>query len=449
MENKQNNDTDDFFDPNSGISLEEQQDILDEINKMSAGKRLVEEESLIAKKKGIFFPLAVNAAAIIVLALGFFILSALHRQGDEEIRQGSAALGLTERILIQEIRQETSRLLGEKDTEINMVLTRLNAADEEYRLLQVSVETMTEEQRERAFYLQNSLEEYRTSLMGLQNERDRIIEDSLLQEAAFRNRESQANLAMEELRLLGDEAERLRNAEAQIRGFYLNINDHINGGRIDEALAVMQSMEDFLNAPNLQGIRNFETVMQSHFIALSVLNNLLNAGPPGIETLPLQPLVVEVDSGIIRDLETRISSLEQIRDSQEAVIAAISGQGSDQEMLIAEYLSENNSLREANINQQETLNRRDTEIVNLREQVFQYEQESTDLNRTITSLNTQLDTANNRIRESEAALSAEINARNALEVEQEELLAGYSDLEARHADLQQRLDSALRLFQGE
>ena len=457
METNENKDTEEFFDPNSGISLEEQQDILDEINKMAAGKRLIGSEALSAKKKGIFFPLAVNVLAIIILGLGFFILSTLHNQDAEGIRLGSAALGLTERILIQEIRQETSRLLGEKDSEINTVVSRLNAADEEYRLLQLSVETMTEEQRQRAFYLQNSLEEYRISLAGLQNERARIIEDSLIQEAALRSRESQAermelslSLAMDELRNLSDEQDRLRRAEDQIRSFYLNINEHIDNNRINEAKNALQSMEDFLNAPSLRNIRNIETILQSHFTAIGILNNLLDASTGTfIEALPQQTLVVEVESAINRDLELRINSLEGIIVQQEAAIAAISGQGSDQERLIAEYLGENNSLREANINQQETLNRRDAEIVNLRAQVFQQEQESGNLNRTISSLNIQLESANSRISQNEASLALQVSAFNALEEEQAVLLESYRELETRHADLQQRLDSALRLFQGE
>ena len=138
------------FDSASGISLEEQREILDGINAMTGGSRLVSDAPMTAaKKSGLAFPLLVNAAAIVILAAGFFLFSHFHVQEEQGIREGSAAFGLTERALIQAIRMEANRQLSAKENEINNILSMLAFADAEYRHLQTSVEMLTEEQQQR------------------------------------------------------------------------------------------------------------------------------------------------------------------------------------------------------------------------------------------------------------------------------------------------------------
>ena len=90
------------FDTSSGISLEEQQEIMEGINAMAAGNRLAPEETAVsaAKKKGFLFPLFVNIGAIVLLGLGFALLYFVHGYEEQDIRESSSALGLTERKLI-------------------------------------------------------------------------------------------------------------------------------------------------------------------------------------------------------------------------------------------------------------------------------------------------------------------------------------------------------------
>ena len=432
------------LDPSLGISLDEQKEILESINSISAMNSLSHGDTEIKpKKKAFLFPLIVNIGALIILASGFFFLSILHNQDDEGIREASSALGLSERRLIQEIRQETNRLLTEKESEINDVLNRLSEADSEYRTLLASVEIMSEAQRERAAYLYLSLEEYRESLLGLQNDRTRIIEESRLQEAGLRSRDAHdaqdlesLSLAMEELRLLGDEQDRARRAESQMLSFYGIVNNQIAQNNVEEAFLTLAAMREFLNAPSFRGLRIMETSIQSHFAAISALENMLvsgegiahNAGLPAESEEAITELSIAELLSQNEELERRLGMLEDLRIQQEENINAILARGTDTDSMLAEIMIENNELREANINQQETLNRRDSEIVALRSQILQQNEDTSVLNRIIN--------------DGEAALSAQIRENNAL-------MASIDELQIRHDNLQERLDAVLLFLQGE
>ncbi|MDR0512127.1 MAG: hypothetical protein LBG93_03370, partial [Treponema sp.] len=180
------------FDSSSGISLEEQQEILDGINAMTAKNTLATQmPEAKAKKKGILFPVLVNAAAVLILASGFLVLSRFHFHEEQNIRQASATLGITERALIQEIRQETSRLVREKESEINNVLLLLSAAIDEQMFLQDSFGVLTTAQQQRVSDLVRIQEQYRYILLGLQDERVRLIEDSHAREIFIRSQAEQ------------------------------------------------------------------------------------------------------------------------------------------------------------------------------------------------------------------------------------------------------------------
>ncbi len=111
------------LDASSGISLEEQQEILAGINAMSASNRLSPEITVMeAKKKGFLFPLFVNIGAFVLLVSAFFLLAYFNFNDEQEMRESSSTLGLTELMLIQQIRQDTERQIREKENQINEVL---------------------------------------------------------------------------------------------------------------------------------------------------------------------------------------------------------------------------------------------------------------------------------------------------------------------------------------
>ena len=320
------------FDTSSGISLEEQQEILEVINTITGGSRLVSEASDVkAKKKGFLFPLFVNIAAVVILAAGFYFLSRIHVQDEQKIRSNSADLGLTERKLIQEIR-------------------------------------------------------------------------------------AGANPALDELMQLSNERERAARIESLVAGFFMRVNNQIGEGRLNEAHATLLETREFLNAPAFAGIRSLEAGRQSHLTAISALERIVSDARRIKEEAAGSSSVL---GEALLEMNSRYAALEEQS-------AALSAQGSDrdssikiqearikeQDARITEQELRLRQLESANINQQETLNRRDTELIGLR---------------------------NERI-EKELQISA-------LNVSLAEQIAQKEELQRQHNDLQARLDAAMRLFQ--
>jgi len=377
------------FDTASGISLEEQREILEGINAMSGGSRLGGGDAVTeAKKKDYLFPLFINVGALLVLGLGLLLFSFFHGRNEQSVRESSAALGYTERKLIQELRRETSQLISEKESRINDILRKLSAADAEYRELQVSVESLSEAQKERAAYLLSLQEEYRDTLSELQNEMAGILEESRLREAMLRSQseemarelsQGRANLsaAMEELMKLSAVQDLVSRIEDQMSGYYAAEKNMIASGRIDEASAILETMREFLDAASFQGIRSLETRKLTHLTIIDALERALAgmssaplsaplpAPPPAIEVPPQAAVDTSAQDKTIAELKARNTSLEQkaVNLDQKAAsleqkaanleqktvsleqraanleqsIAAMSAQVSDRERVIAEY----------------------------------------------------------------------------------------------------------------
>jgi chromosome segregation ATPase len=133
------------FDGDSGISEEEQRDILAGINRVAEKNRRSlsgEKPPLRARKRGSLFPALVNVAALLVLGGGFFFLSAFHGKEEVRFRESPAAYNPAERALIEEIRRETNSRLEDKEREISLIASKLTGVDSELQNLQSSVETM-------------------------------------------------------------------------------------------------------------------------------------------------------------------------------------------------------------------------------------------------------------------------------------------------------------------
>ncbi|MDR1277140.1 MAG: hypothetical protein LBK02_00145 [Treponema sp.] len=133
------------FDAGSGISEAEQREILAGINGITEKNRQAlsgGRPALRARKKGGLFPALVNAAAVLVLGGGFFLLSGLHGKEDVRFRESPAAYNPAERALIDEIRRETASQLEAKEGEISLITSKLTGVDSELQDLQSSVESM-------------------------------------------------------------------------------------------------------------------------------------------------------------------------------------------------------------------------------------------------------------------------------------------------------------------
>ena len=422
------------FDTASGISLEEQQEILAGINAMAEGSirgnRLAPAADLSkVKKRDSLFPFFVNLGAVVLLVLGFVLLSLFHGRDETSIRESSATLGVTERRLIQEIRQETNRQINEKDKEINDVLSRLSAADSEYRGLQSSVESLTAEQKERAAYLLKVQDEYQNTLTGLQEEKTKIIADSQQKETLLRTqaeekvkelsgrieqgqadlRQSQANLgaAVEELKSLNTEHERAAMVETQMNAYYAVENDYISAGLLDKAASTLQTMKTFLSAPSILNTRSLDTRRQTHLAAIAAIEEAVAEAQRMKETASANATREGRDenggqnealSQALAALQAQYAGLEQKAADQEKTIAAFNSRGSEQDSLISgfqttisELRAENEKLNAANVNQQQTLNRRDSELQSLREEKTANETVLEQLRKENSSLKTEKD----------------------------------------------------------
>ena len=394
------------FDTASGISIEEQQEILAGINAMSVGSRFAPEMAVTeAKKKGFLFPLFVNIGALVLLVSAFFLLAYLNLNDEQEMRESSSTLGLTELMLIQQIRQDTDRQIREKENQINEVLLKLQAVDAEYRSLQMSVEGMTAAQKQRAASLLILQDEYRRTLLGLNEEKAGILEDSRQREAdlraqaeerakAFSSRvetdSSELDVAMEELKKLGTEQERVNRAEREMSGFYALLNSQIESGRLAEARDTIKSMKEFLNAPSLMGVRVFEARKQNYLAVIEALEKVTASYEGG-------------DVIQIKALEETIAELEAQNTALERSLSAFTAAGVDQNKIIAEYSSALSRLESSNAEQKDTLNKKDSEIQLLRAEISQREQRVSDLSNSIATLQAQYDDLQHRM---EAAIKA-------------------------------------------
>ncbi|MDR2258858.1 MAG: hypothetical protein LBE14_06890 [Treponema sp.] len=169
------------FDTASGISEEEQREILAGINSIAEKNRRslsADKAAFSAGKKGRVFPVLVNVAAVFILGGGFFLLSLFHGKEEVRVREGAAVYNPAERALIEEIRRETSSRLEAKENEISLMASKLTGVDAELQELQASVETMMGEKEAE---LRKEMNE------AFDAERQRLV-DQNLSEAAIAER---------------------------------------------------------------------------------------------------------------------------------------------------------------------------------------------------------------------------------------------------------------------
>ncbi|MDR1566002.1 MAG: hypothetical protein LBS48_01805 [Treponema sp.] len=444
-----------MFDAASGFSVEEQQEILDEINALAQKPRIAAQGETLkaaAKKRGLLFPVLVNIAALLLLASGFFLLRFFHSREDADIREGSIVLGLTERKLIQEIRQETSRLIGEKEREINDYLAKLAGADAEYRELEASVESLTEEQKQRAEYLLRVQDEYRGAITGLQEERAAILEaarsretelraqaEAKVRELSSRIEQSASELtaAQEELGRLSSEQERAAKAEGQLGAWYQQVNESIRAGELDHAAALLKPMREFLNTPSLQGIRSLESRKQAHLAAIDSLELITAEALRAREAANSSPAAASNDGASSDDavstassddavsaaaalsalteeaeaLQKQVGTLEDTIRRQEAAIAALSDQDSETGKLIAGYEEKIRGLEAQVSTQQQTMSQRDASITGLEAQLDGQKEQIVEQDRRIVALQGQAETLSRTISNNETVIG-ELRTQN-------------------------------------
>jgi len=402
------NNEDIVFDANSGISAEEQEEILCEINRIAETNRLSlstdtasQKGGIKAKKSGALFPLAVNIAALVLLCAGFVLLVSIYRKTDVSVRTGNAVYNLTERALIEDIRRDTAQKIAVKDTEISAISSRLEEVDAQLAQLQSSAHELTEEQlavQERLIGLQTS---YREELSVLQEERSRILEDSRLKEARLRSqleertRELAAvkQVTSDELDRLTNEQQIIASIDAQIAGGLATVSDLVNDGQYDKAAQVVESLRNFSNDNLLSSVRSYQTRKEIYNRTINSMDAVINemrkfrsANAEGIElfeknakleeTLAEMQKTVDAFSSGSSNQTRRLKELEDSVTALRASVSSLETGSSEKDRTISSLETEKSQLtrsvadlQAANTALQTTVTVRDQEITRLRNQL--------------------------------------------------------------------------------
>jgi chromosome segregation ATPase len=371
------------FDRQSGISEEEQKEILAKINDITESRRrsLAAEAGTLegkgkkirfqSKKSGNIFPVFVNAAAIMALAVGLLILSSFQGKTDVQVRTGEKIYNSAERALIEEIRRETSSRLEAKEGEISTITSQMEEIDSELRGLYSSNEELTDEQRATETRLKSLHNEYYASLAKLQDERSNILEEARIREVGLQlqleSRTQELALTEEQnnaaLQLLRDELDRQNHAatvEAQISALFANLYSQIRENRLDEASGTIQSMRNFLNTPAFQSLRSIQARKELYTQSVNAFEAMLDearrnrAAMAGDERPP--------DERALRELQERNAELERN-------IEAITSQGSGTTRRITELQKNVTDLQNTNRNLETDSRNKDNRISTLQSEL--------------------------------------------------------------------------------
>jgi len=404
-----------FFDADSGISEEEQREILAKINSIAESQRRALSDGAVgaegetgkknrfkAKKSGRLFPIVVNAVAVTALAGGLFALSFFHGKTDAQVREGARVYNSAERALIDEIRKETSSRLEEKESEISQIASKLEEIDAELRGLHSSNMDLNAEQiaaQNRLLALQN---QYRAEMEGLQNERSRILEEARAREASLqaqlesRTRELAAvaeqsaaaiGLAQSEIERLSREQAQAATVEAQMGAFFANLNTEVYEGRFDEAAETVQAMQRFLNTPAFQGLRSIQARKELYAEAIHSFETMIDE-VRRFQAAGLRPPDRNVER-TLAELQEQNTRLERDLAEKDRTIAAFSSQGSGLAQRIAEMEGSISTLRTANSALEESSSEKDSRIASLETNLALQAQNAETARQTVATLQAQ------------------------------------------------------------
>jgi len=410
-----------IFDEKSGISLEEQQEILTHINGITEKNRnLLSQNSnqnqnkkikIKAKKSGAFFPLSVNIAAVIILLAGAVFLVLFNGNIDIQTRTGNAVYNLTERALIEEIRKDTAEKIAAKDMEITTIASRLEEVDNRLFILQSGSQDMTLEQLDTQDNLLALQKIYRDELFMLQEERAQILENSRQREALLRaqleerSREFAAieqrntddlDSARSELNRLAAEQETIAAIDAQFSGSFTVINELIQNKQYSQAALALENLKQFNNNNTLSSARSFETRRESYnqtinsmeMLIAEMQNSGININDSLIRyTAVLEETIADMQSTIDTFNSGNISQARQLGEL-EGSVSSLLGAVSSLETDITDKDAFITFLETAVLALEVNIEERNRTISNLNTAVSTLEANVTDRNRTITNLNT-------------------------------------------------------------
>jgi len=456
------NDIDIKIDENSGISAEEQQEILTQINGITEKnkKQLSEnvpakKEKIIAKKKGFIFPMTVNIAAAVFLCLGGFLLISFNGKTDEQARTGSVVLNLTERALIEEIRKDTAEQIAAKEHEIEAIASRMEEIDRELLLLYSSNIDLTAEQiasRERLLALQNN---FKNELSVLNNERSHILEASRVKEARLRAQleEQTSELVSAQQKVSDDleaasaalakmtaEQEKIAAIDAHFVGSINSIGGLVQNARYDQAAQAAANLRDFLNLNTVTQSASFRVKKEYYNQSLHLMELLISDARRNS---------AEGRSEELTELTAKNKALEETIDNLQRTVDAGSRGNSGQAQRIREMETTISSLREtertlrsANTNFERTASEKDRTISSLQNDKTTLQNDKTILQNDKTTLqneNASLTSTNSELRANVTSLTSNVSdLQSRVTSQQQEIL-----------NLNNQIAAIRQLLQGE
>ncbi len=316
------------------IPEEDRRELLLEIDKVVAKSRIrITPELFVikAKKRGLMLPIAVNLAALSVLAAGLFGLYTIFRQEEQGLMDKRFVTASMEGMLIDEIRRESEAKVAEKEQEIDAIERRLQEIADQRNALQASMESriaIREEELRRE--LEEELETLRQKLIAegaseaviaeelrkLEEERTAFYEQvlaSFRSEAEAQRLEAEVNLrrmereAADNLRQMNEEREALRiemeemlagsqegleaaqneiallteqrNREegisSQVLGLYLSLRESIRSGSLDQADRTLSQLKALLNHQEYMAVPSFRERRSAELFIVESLEKLL------------------------------------------------------------------------------------------------------------------------------------------------------------------------------
>ena len=445
------------FDTQSGISIEEQQEILSRINGIAEKnkQRLSQKESAVrekgkpavktAKKKSVF-PVAVNIAAAVVLIAGSFLLISFNERAEVQARKRNAVSNITEKALIDEIRRETAEKISAKEREIFSISSRLEEVDAQLLLLQSGNQELTAEQltsRETLLLLQSS---YRSELALLNEQRSQILEDSRSREERFRvviderTKELTSGYSIEleqavsELERLTNEQERIASIDAQVSGGLSTINELIKNGHISQASSAIAGLRNFYYNSTAASPASYQLTRAVYTQSFDLMEAIIG------EISVQENSGAGADNGNAannaadRELALENARLEETIANMQRTIDSFSSGGTTQQRRITELNNTVSNLRSQNASLTQDAAAKDRNIQTLRSE----NENLVTANAGLTSANAGLTSANAGLTSTNASLSSQLS----------EVRAANTAQEQRINDLQNQLSAIRELLRN-
>ncbi|HYW85760.1 MAG TPA: hypothetical protein VFB30_21085, partial [Spirochaetia bacterium] len=260
------------FDSESGISKEDQKDVIQEIEDVVTKNRIVttDEDFIVkANKRGVLFPVLVVVCAVAALGIGGAAFYFLFQRGESQIVRGAVGTITAEGQLIQAVRREANGKILEKNQEINTIQGRLADIDKQRQDLQANMDTKVS-QKEQELRAQMTT--------ALEAERQRLQKEGLSKQAvAVRmqqleaQRASQLQHAMEAFKKDADAA-RLQ-AEQNLKTMQAEFSANLNKANTERQQAIQdaQKREQDLKGQFAQKTQSLEATSAQATQALNAL----------------------------------------------------------------------------------------------------------------------------------------------------------------------------------